>query len=267
MAWRIHMINESLWVRWVHGVYTKGDNLEIFNAPITASWVMKKICSTKDTLRNWIFHDSYSIKVVYHETFKSTPKVKWRFVVWNRMSIPRHLFCCWLMALDKLKTKDKLQALDVTTDDLCPMCNMSAKETVYHLYFDCPFSQKCLDGIEAWLGFRFKHIDKMDFRKLKLKKLHQQFMCFIYTCTIYAIWRSWNVAVWENMAPTPGYMVLQIQSEIVHRLKAIHSFVADLLGFCIASFFSSVFFASPYYYAHEVWGVATLPKRWASFPY
>ncbi|XP_057537068.1 uncharacterized protein LOC130814822 [Amaranthus tricolor] len=229
MAWHIHMMKESLWVRWVHGVYTKGGKWEIFNAPITVSWVMKKICFTKDTLRSWIFQDNYSIKAVYHETFKSTPKVKWRFVVWNRMSIPRHRFCCWLMALDKLKTKDKLQDWGVTADDLCPLC-MSTKETVCHLYFDCLFSQKCLNSMEAWLGFRFKRIDKMDFRKLKLKKLHQQFMRFIYTCTIYAIWRSWNVAVWENMVPTPGYMVLQIQSEIVLRFKAIHSSAADWLA-------------------------------------
>ena len=109
IVWYIYMMKASLWVRWVHGVYTKGGNWEIFNAPVTVSWVMKKICSTKDTLRNWIFQDVYSIKAVYLETFKSTPKGKWKFVVWNRMSIPRHRFCCWLMALNKLKTKDKLQ--------------------------------------------------------------------------------------------------------------------------------------------------------------
>ena len=90
------------------------------------------------------------------------------------------------MALDKLKTKDNLQALGVTTNDLCPLCAITM-ETVHHLYFDCPVSQKCLDGIEAWIGFRFKHIDKMDFRKLKLKKIQQQLMCSTYTSTIYAI--------------------------------------------------------------------------------
>ena len=24
LAWRIHTLQESLWVKWVHGVYTKG---------------------------------------------------------------------------------------------------------------------------------------------------------------------------------------------------------------------------------------------------
>ncbi|XP_057535324.1 uncharacterized protein LOC130813502 [Amaranthus tricolor] len=91
IVWYIYMMKASLWVRWVHGVYTKGGNWEIFNAP------------------SRLVGDVYSIKAVYLETFKSTPKGKWKFVVWNRMSIPRHRFCCWLMALNKLKTKDKLQ--------------------------------------------------------------------------------------------------------------------------------------------------------------
>ena len=86
----IYMMKDSLWVRWVNGVYTKGGNWEIFNAPITASSVMKKIYSIKDTLRNWIFQYVYSIKAVYLETFKFIPQVRWRFVVWNRVSIPRH---------------------------------------------------------------------------------------------------------------------------------------------------------------------------------
>ena len=73
------------------------------------------------------------------------------------------------MALDKFKTKDKLQVLGVTADDLCPLSAITT-ETVQHLYFDCPFSQKILEGIEAWMGYKFKHFDKMDFRKLKLKK-------------------------------------------------------------------------------------------------
>ena len=102
IAWHIYMM-ESLWVRQVHGVSTKGGKCELFNAPITTTLVMKRICFIKDSLKNWIFQDTYSIKSVYLETFKLTPRVRWRFVVWNRMSILRHRFYYWLMAVDKLK--------------------------------------------------------------------------------------------------------------------------------------------------------------------
>ena len=44
IAWHISSLQESLWVRWVYGVYTKGGNWLIFNPPITASWAFKKLC-------------------------------------------------------------------------------------------------------------------------------------------------------------------------------------------------------------------------------
>ncbi|XP_057532912.1 uncharacterized protein LOC130810803 [Amaranthus tricolor] len=47
------MIHKNLSI-WVHGVYTKGDRWEIFNAPITASWTLKKIFGVKDLLLTWI---------------------------------------------------------------------------------------------------------------------------------------------------------------------------------------------------------------------
>ena len=36
IAWHLAKLSESLWVRWVHGLYTKAGRWEIFNAPITA---------------------------------------------------------------------------------------------------------------------------------------------------------------------------------------------------------------------------------------
>ena len=42
-VWHISSISDSMWVRWVHGVYTKGENWRVINAPITSGWAFKKI--------------------------------------------------------------------------------------------------------------------------------------------------------------------------------------------------------------------------------
>ena len=60
VAWHISSLNESLWVKWVHEVYTKGGNWAIFNPPLTASWTMRKICQTKDILLPYIQQSEYS---------------------------------------------------------------------------------------------------------------------------------------------------------------------------------------------------------------
>lgn len=75
------MMKHSLGVKWVNGVYTKGGIWKLFNAQPTTSWEMKKLCSLKDTWKQWVFCDAYSTKEVYMETFKLLPKVKWNNIV------------------------------------------------------------------------------------------------------------------------------------------------------------------------------------------
>ena len=61
LAWHVSSLQESLWVRWVHGVYTKGANWAIFNPPPTTSWALRKLCGIKDKLGRFMSLTTYSI--------------------------------------------------------------------------------------------------------------------------------------------------------------------------------------------------------------
>lgn len=98
IAWHISIMKETLWVTWVHGVYTKGAKWEIFNAPVTASWTIKKLCQVTTLLRPWICKNEYFIKEVYESCLGNPPTMHWRHLVWNRLSIPKTRFICWLAA-------------------------------------------------------------------------------------------------------------------------------------------------------------------------
>ena len=132
------------------------------------------------------------------ETFKMNLKINWHNLVWNRLSIPKARFCCWLVALGKLKTKDQLHSIGVVDDDLCPLCATS-RETIRHLFFDCLFSIQCVEDMAKWVGIKFKPLIAMDFRRFKLNKFQQNIMCANYTSTIYAIWQCRNAAVWNSV--------------------------------------------------------------------
>lgn len=71
IAWHIHMLRESLWVKLVHGVYTKGGRWDIFNAPAIASWTIRKLCTVTAALRPWICGNNYSIKEVYEQRLEA----------------------------------------------------------------------------------------------------------------------------------------------------------------------------------------------------
>ncbi|XP_057535390.1 uncharacterized protein LOC130813571 [Amaranthus tricolor] len=127
IAWHIHMMRETLWVKWVHGVYTKA------------------------LLRPWVCKDEYSIKEVYESNLGNSPKVQWRHLVWNRLSIPKTRFICWLATHQGLKTKDKLRHIGVVDDDMCSLC-----------------------GIKDWTCIVLKPFPRMDFRKPRFPHMHMK---------------------------------------------------------------------------------------------
>ena len=128
-----------MWVRWVHGVYTKGGNWRVFHAPITSSWAFKKICKVKDRLGQWVHNGTYSIKDVYHELLGARQPVDWVSFVWNRSSIPKARFILWLAVNERLKSRDKLFALGLISTYVCPLCGLKTESNT-HLYFACIYS-------------------------------------------------------------------------------------------------------------------------------
>ena len=105
LAWHIYHMTESVWVRWVHEVYTKGANWLLFNHPPTESWALCKIYSERNKLSPWIQSSNYSLNQVYKEYSDQLPKVPWSSFVWNRVSVPKAQFVVWLVLQDKLMTK------------------------------------------------------------------------------------------------------------------------------------------------------------------
>ena len=106
IIWHLSCMHESLWVCWIHGVYTKGGRWMIFNPPPTTSWVIRKLCKVKDQMCQWINSDVYNINTVYKELIGFKPRVNQCTLVWHRFLIPKARFIFWLAMLNKLKTKD-----------------------------------------------------------------------------------------------------------------------------------------------------------------
>ena len=154
ITWHISSLSESLWVRRVHGVYTKGGDWRLFNPPPTASWALRKLCKVKKQLHMFLNKDSYVIKDAYKEFIGTAQSVRWSRMVWLRASIPKHRYIFWLAMLGKLKIRDRLKIMGVLDDKSCPMCHVS-KESIEHLFFECKLSSYCLSLLSAWLGIRF----------------------------------------------------------------------------------------------------------------
>ena len=148
-------------------------------------------------------------------------KVRWRYLVWNRISIPKTRFFCWLVARQELKTKEKLYQLEVLVNDWSPLCGLYP-ETHNHLFFNCPFSRSCVEAVKSWIGITLKPIANMDFRKRQFSKTKQHVLTAIFVCTLYYIWKCRNEAVWYAFVRSPGHVLTMIKHDIRQRCHVLN---------------------------------------------
>lgn len=72
--------------------------------------------------------------------------VPWHKAVWFKDHIPKHAFICWVVAWNRLHTRDRLRNWGLAVPASCILCN-DLVESRAHLFFDCPFSS------EVWSFF------------------------------------------------------------------------------------------------------------------
>ena len=104
----------------------------------------------------------------------------------------------------------KLHRIGVVTDATCPMCSL-CYESVEHIFFQCPYSQQCLQCLQKWLGVHLP----IDFHKLarKNRRTSKYKKAFIITCICslaYLIWKARNDSIWRLSMSTVDCLMKQL---------------------------------------------------------
>ncbi|XP_074263042.1 uncharacterized protein LOC141585872 [Silene latifolia] len=222
-AWWIAKKTDHLWVRWIHAVYMKDKDWEVYEPGQGASWAWKKICWVKNLIKPFLFSGGfgdYSIKLGYSWLVDEGPDKAWHPWVTNKLMVPKHGFILWLMAHRRLLTQDRLMRMGVIHSNCCYLCGLDA-ESVEHLFFQCIYSKKCLALMSEWLNVDILEQQVLDWwvkyrnRSLLIKKT----VAAAVAALIYAIWRCRNQSRMEGYLLTPGTVFKNCKSEIRMRLR------------------------------------------------
>lgn len=158
-VWNMAQKKDTLWVRWVAGVYLKGDELWQHIPPDQGSWYWKKVVEVRDVLKHgfsngvWQHNASgeYTISSCYLWLLGQKPKFDLRRAIWHSHALPRHSFLLWLVAKGRLYTLDRLCQWNLgSTCIVCCLCS-SHDESHAHLFFECDYSQQLMDLACEWL--------------------------------------------------------------------------------------------------------------------
>ena len=126
ILWDFHSKKDSLWVRWVHHNYFKGDNVWDFISPASDSVLIKKIIHIRDiitikegnveaakqTLNSWSSNEQLLAGKAYDYIRGVKPAVNWNSVVWNPAIPPKMSFILWLATKNHLLTLDRVAFLN-----------------------------------------------------------------------------------------------------------------------------------------------------------
>ncbi|KAL1206566.1 hypothetical protein V5N11_027134 [Cardamine amara subsp. amara] len=144
------------------------------------------------------------------------PKVPWHKSIWFSGRIPKHAFTCWVIARDRLPTRDKIRRFSPQVPSICVLCH-SAPETRDHLLFSCPYSHflliSALHVIPPDLDFhsilQWLPISTAD---SSLKLIYH----LLFQATAYLLWRERNARI-HSMTSRPHSQLLK---EIITTVKA-----------------------------------------------
>ena len=117
--------------------------------------------------------------------------------VWSLKIPPRVHFFLWLLAKNKVLTRDNLSLRRKVEDESCLFCN--EKESVFHLFFDCVVAKQILVYISECFGFNvgmnFESIGNMWLSRKKFI-VHN----ILTSAVLWGLWKLRNELCFQNMS-------------------------------------------------------------------
>lgn len=75
--------------------------------------------------------------------YPASSSVSWHKSIWFQAHIPKHAFLAWVVILNRLPTRDKLQQWGLNVAANCLLCD-SSDEDRDHIFFRCVYSQEIM---------------------------------------------------------------------------------------------------------------------------
>ncbi|KAL9663007.1 hypothetical protein QQ045_027844 [Rhodiola kirilowii] len=162
--WKFSNEDGDVWNSWLRAYWTRGNDWWDVDSINKTSWVIRDIEASKRLSSRCVTiqhsrlclkgsGNGFSVNDTYDTLIEHSDKVYWPKLVWNRFNSPRSLFHLWLLARNKLLTKDRLQNMRLLVDTNFVLCT-GMIESRDHLFFECHFAKGILLAVLVFLQVR-----------------------------------------------------------------------------------------------------------------
>ncbi|WMV56909.1 hypothetical protein MTR67_050294 [Solanum verrucosum] len=236
LLWQIVVNKESLWLKWIHGIYIKTDaSIWTHKVPTDCSWYWKKLNGIKILMQGWYNQGrymltqfgNYSITRSYLALMGYRPKMRTAELIWTSMALPKHRFMVWLAIQGRLLTEERKVRMNIPVEDVaCCMCDEQVMETTVHLFEECKWTLAVWHEINQWTRttIQINGITRM-LDKIKVKhwvQFKKEIMAAICGAALYHTWRARNWKKFKGRNVHTEEVVLQIKKEVIGRLSLLN---------------------------------------------
>lgn len=122
--------------------------------------------------------------------------------IWKSKCSMKVKVFAWLLLIDRLNTYDMLQRRRYPPENsnlACVLCPAQAKETSFHLFFQCQFSSDCWAQLGIVWNLSLNFDDMLLQAKISYRSTH-----FVEKI-LYAAWNIWkqrNAFIFQNVPPS-----------------------------------------------------------------
>ncbi|KAE8690635.1 hypothetical protein F3Y22_tig00110893pilonHSYRG00157 [Hibiscus syriacus] len=113
----------SLWVAWIHNYIIRQHDFLTMEEPQSASWNFKRMLKIRRVAQAVLATAAKTTTDIWKEIRPKETKVPWHKLIWYPLHVPKHSLISWLVILDRLPTKDRLQRFGLITNDLYIFCS------------------------------------------------------------------------------------------------------------------------------------------------
>ncbi|XP_074283404.1 uncharacterized protein LOC141607953 [Silene latifolia] len=163
--------------------------------------------------------EHYTIKAGYQWLKPDGALVTWFPWMLNDWIIPKHSFCCWLIAHRRLLTLDRLMKMNIVQGNTCFLCGLQ-EESIDHLFFLCPYSAQCHRLVAEWCKVQLPMQDCISWwiKYRQAAACKKKVLDVVLACLMYHLWHCRNSCRLEGYVLRPKCLVGNVMSNVRMRL-------------------------------------------------
>lgn len=155
--WDLSLKTDSLWVKWMHMYFIKGQMLSNMEVHNSSSWIFKRIMKVRQDITKvqncWnisMQERKFKMRWFYRTLMNQNENTDWSVLMTRNIARPRAIFCLWMACHRRLATRDRLIKVGVNIDSHCCLCQN--EENIDHLLFACRDMDYIWMTVLKWIG-------------------------------------------------------------------------------------------------------------------